>query len=72
MQNAASKSGNGIFIKKQLLENQQQAHLELALCGDAVQAVFVKTEALACVQLMVLALIADDGLAPWGKVALRK
>ena len=49
-----------------LLEHQQQAHLELALCGHTVQAVLVKTEALASVQLVVPALVTDDGLAHQG------
>ena len=52
------------FIKS--LDDKQQAHLELALWGDAVQAVLVKTEALASVQLVVPALVTDDGLALQG------
>ena len=46
-----------------LLEHQQQAHLDAALRRDAVETVLVEAEALACVQLIVLALVADDGLA---------
>ena len=44
-----------------LLEYQEQAHLEAALGGDAVQAVLVKAEALAGGQLVVPAFAADDG-----------
>ena len=37
-----------------LLEHQQQAHLDAALRRDAVETVLVKTEALACVKLIIL------------------
>lgn len=37
-----------------LLNHKQQAHFELALRGNAVQAVFVKAETFACVQLVIL------------------
>ena len=60
---AAKKYAAALKIRTNLLQHQQQAHLELALCGHTVQAVLVKTEALACGQLVVLALVADDGLA---------
>ena len=46
-----------------LCQHQQQTHLELALRRDAVQTVLVKAETLAGVQLVVPALVADDGLA---------
>ena len=46
-----------------LFQHQQQTHLELALRRDAVQTVLVKAETLAGVQLVVPALVADDGLA---------
>ena len=57
------KYAAALKIRTNLLQHQQQAHLELALCGHTVQAVLVKTEALAFSQLVVLALVADDGLA---------
>ena len=37
-----------------LLNHKQQAHFELALRGNAVQAVLIEAEALACVQLIIL------------------
>ena len=43
-----------VVMRNRLFDHQQKAHFELALCSDAVQAVFVKTEALACGQLIVL------------------
>ena len=52
-----------LCCENELLDHQEQAHLELALRGDAVQAVLVEAEALAGGQLVVLALVADDGLA---------
>ena len=65
--NPSGTSGRVLCVscecEKRLFDDQQQAHFEFALCSDAVQAVFVKTEALACGQLVVLALVADDGLA---------
>lgn len=65
--NPSGTSGRVLCVcyetENRLFDDQQQAHLELALCSDAVQAVFVKTEALACGQLIVLTLIADDGFA---------
>ena len=46
-----------------LLHHKQQAHFELALRGNAVQAVFVKAETFACVQLVILTLIVNDCFA---------
>ena len=46
-----------------LLNHKQQAHFELALRGNAVQAVFVKAETFACVQLVILTLIVNDCFA---------
>lgn len=46
-----------------LLNHKQQAHFELALRGNAVQAVFVKAETFACVQLVILPLIVNDCFA---------
>ena len=46
-----------------LLEDQQKAHLELFVGCDAVQSVFLKPEALAGGQFVVMAFVADGGLA---------
>ena len=66
-----------------LLNHKQQAHFELALRGNAVQAVFVKAETFACVQLVILTLIVNDcfafqcgqdgvaGGAVWGQAGAR-
>ena len=66
-----------------LLNHKQQAHFELALRGNAVQAVFVKAETFACVQRVILTLIANDcfafqcgqdgvaGGAVWGQAGAR-
>ena len=68
--NPSGTSGRVLCVcyetENRLFDDQQQAHFEFALCGNAVQAVLIKAEALACVQLIVLALVADDGLALQG------
>ena len=65
--NPSGTSGRVLCVcyetEDRLFDDQQQAHLELTLCGNAVQAVLIEAEALACVQLVVLALIANNGLA---------
>lgn len=65
--NPSGTSGRVLCVcyetEDRLFDDQQQAHLELALCGNAVQAVLIEAEALACVQLVILALIANNGLA---------
>ena len=65
--NPSGTSGRVLCVcyetENRLFDDQQQAHLEFALCGNAVQAVLIEAEALACVQLVILALIANNGLA---------
>ena len=65
--NPSGTSGRVLCVsyetENRLFDDQQQAHFELALCGNAVQAVLIEAEALACVQLVILALIANNGLA---------
>lgn len=65
--NPSGRTGRVLCVsyetENRLFDDQQQAHFEFALCGNAVQAVLIEAEALACVQLIVLTLIADDGLA---------
>ena len=65
--NPSGTSGRVLCVcyetENRVFDDQQQAHFEFALCGDTVQAIFIKTEALACGQLIVLTLIADDGFA---------
>ena len=65
--NPSGTSGRVLCVcyetENRLFDDQQQAHLELALCGNAVQTVLVEAEALACIQFVVLALVANDGLA---------
>lgn len=58
--NPSGTSGRVLCVcyetENRLFDDQQQAHLELALCGNAVQAVLIEAEALACGQLIVLTL----------------
>ena len=65
--NPSGTSGRVLCVcyetENRLFDDQQQAHFEFALCGNAVQAVLIEAEALACVQLVILALIANNGLA---------
>ena len=65
--NPSGTSGRVLCVsyetENRLFDDQQQAHFEFALCGNAVQAVLIEAEALACGQLIVLTLIADDGFA---------
>ena len=64
--NPSGTSGRVLCVsyetENRLFDDQQQAHFEFALCGNAVQAVLIEAEALACVQLVILALIANNGL----------
>ena len=65
--NPSGTSGRVLCVcyetENRLFDDQQQAHFEFALCGNAVQAVLIEAEALACIQFVVLALVANDGLA---------
>ena len=65
--NPSGTSGRVLCVcyetENRLFDDQQQAHFEFALCGNAVQAVLIEAEALACVQFVILTLIANNGLA---------
>ena len=61
--NPSGTSGRVLCVscecEKRLFDDQQQAHFEFALCGNAVQAVLIEAEALACVQFVIFTLIAN-------------
>ena len=65
--NPSGTSGRVLCVcyetENRLFDAQKQAHFKFSLCGYAVQTVLVEAEALACVQLVILALIANNGLA---------
>ena len=85
--NPSGTSGRVLCVcyetENRLFDDQQQAHFEFALCGNAVQAVLIEAEALACVQLVILTLIVNDcfafqcgqdgvaGGAVWGQAGAR-
>ena len=57
--NPSGTSGRVLCVsyetENRLFDDQQQAHFEFALCGNAVQAVLIEAEALACIQFVILA-----------------
>ena len=49
-----------LYTAFMLLLFKKQAHLELTLQGDALQTVLIKAEALACIQFVIFALVANQ------------